>query len=578
MKRILIIIVWLSHLPTFSQTNHYVSPSGNDDHDGLITSPWKTFQKACDNVSPGDTVFFRGGTYREIGINCSHSGTTLSPIVYTNYAGEVPVFSGSTFNVIRSGFLQITANNVIVSGLKFQEFTGRENFGIKITDVSHNVTLSNLKLSNLYFSSFPNERPDSSYQTMNPILVFGSSIYNPISQITIDNCEISNCRTGQSEAIAIVGNVENYTVSRNTISSTGNIGIVAAGYYKWNINGLELIQTRNGLIKGNIVDGCKSLKALAAGIYIDGAKEVIVEGNICKNGQRGFAVNCENHSNVSGATASNNMLRSNLAYNNSRGGISIGSCRGGDTCKYAIVQNTWVINNTTYNNFDNSVLEPTETTPVDFGELILDASENTRIRNNIFSSTISGRWNLQISNQKTPQFVNNLDSDYNIWQFAEPNWPVFQLNNYIVNGLSAYQNSSGQEQNSLFQNINFKNPSTGDFRLLNEYSPTFDFGDTQSTTISIAGVTDLSGKPRMMHLKLDAGAYEYGCVTSDISINTPLPYDIYHFETVGSINFNTHVTQNQRVTLIANKAINLQSASLTNLGSVFKLEIGGCVE
>jgi hypothetical protein len=59
------------------------------------------------------------------------------------------------------------------------------------------------------------------------------------------------------------------------------------GGYKVSKN-VALDVARNGVIRGNVVYNCKSPYASAAGIYADGADDVLIERNICYNNQYGL--------------------------------------------------------------------------------------------------------------------------------------------------------------------------------------------------------------------------------------------------------------------------------------------------
>jgi hypothetical protein len=88
-------------------TPHYVSPTGKATwlQSTAIASPCST-AVAFANAQAGDTVYFRGGTYRTpkrnfgdsySGYYCAaHSGTAASYIVFMAYPSEVPLFSGLT--------------------------------------------------------------------------------------------------------------------------------------------------------------------------------------------------------------------------------------------------------------------------------------------------------------------------------------------------------------------------------------------------------------------------------------------------------------------------------------------------
>ena len=49
---------------------YYVSTSGNDGNNGTsLSTPWRTINKAAQTMVAGDTVYVRGGTYREVCIS-----------------------------------------------------------------------------------------------------------------------------------------------------------------------------------------------------------------------------------------------------------------------------------------------------------------------------------------------------------------------------------------------------------------------------------------------------------------------------------------------------------------------------
>src|SRR2546423_9669777 len=86
----------------------FVATNGNDSSPGTIEKPFATIQHAQGAVSPGDTVFVRGGTYvmRENQIArrqriwvyvmlLDKSGTRDKPINYFAYKDERPVFDFS---------------------------------------------------------------------------------------------------------------------------------------------------------------------------------------------------------------------------------------------------------------------------------------------------------------------------------------------------------------------------------------------------------------------------------------------------------------------------------------------------
>jgi len=104
-----IFLVWVS---VAQATDYYVSPSGNAAWSSCsnINTPCAP-ATAMANAVAGDTVYFRGGTYKlsydlvnhsdtfywyNGALNPAHSGTSGSPIVFMAYPGELPILDVAT--------------------------------------------------------------------------------------------------------------------------------------------------------------------------------------------------------------------------------------------------------------------------------------------------------------------------------------------------------------------------------------------------------------------------------------------------------------------------------------------------
>ena len=73
----------------------FVSPEGDDAGAGNMVHPWRTLDHAVDQLRPGDTLFLRGGTYRERGVDVRSRGEPGKPITIVNFAREEAVIDGS---------------------------------------------------------------------------------------------------------------------------------------------------------------------------------------------------------------------------------------------------------------------------------------------------------------------------------------------------------------------------------------------------------------------------------------------------------------------------------------------------
>jgi parallel beta-helix repeat protein len=76
--------------------DYFVATNGDDQATGTSTSfPWRTLTYSINQLAAGDTLYVRGGTYREW-INATNTtGTAGSPILITAYSNETPVIKGS---------------------------------------------------------------------------------------------------------------------------------------------------------------------------------------------------------------------------------------------------------------------------------------------------------------------------------------------------------------------------------------------------------------------------------------------------------------------------------------------------
>jgi len=98
-----------------------------------------------------------------------------------------------------------------------------------------------------------------------------------------------------------------------------NIGIDMIGHEGTCADPL-LDQARNGVCTGNTVYNCSSAYATAAGIYVDGAKDIVIAKNCIYQNQWGVEIGCENV----GKTTSGIIVKNNKIYNNASAGIVAG--------------------------------------------------------------------------------------------------------------------------------------------------------------------------------------------------------------------------------------------------------------
>lgn len=132
---------------SLSARTYYVAVDGDDENDGTIGAPFATLNRAQSLVAAGDTVYFRGGTYRikpeqimtptsgDIWVHVfsmTVSGTGENQrICYFGYPGERPVFDLSDVKPVDR---RVIVFYVSGSYLHFRNF---EVVGTQVTIVGH---------------------------------------------------------------------------------------------------------------------------------------------------------------------------------------------------------------------------------------------------------------------------------------------------------------------------------------------------------------------------------------------------------------------------------------------------------
>ncbi|MET6996973.1 right-handed parallel beta-helix repeat-containing protein [Chitinophaga defluvii] len=484
MKLLCCLLLTIIYHPVFCQSSWYVATTGNDSNPGTFAQPWKTIQKAADNATPGSTVYISGGTYIE-NVVMNVSGTPGAYIVFRNYDATPVIISGN-----HQPAKLMTLNGVSyveIRGLHFRDCLGSVSAGIMVLSggwrgPSHHIRIIGNTIKNLYASADTTTYAPNIYA--GGISVAGYDPVDPIRHLLIDSNLVADCRTGWTEAMGITGYVDSFTVSNNTITNTGNIGIDASGH--WGISSDPATDfPRNGLITGNHVSKCKSLIEGGTGIYLDGSSNIIIERNIVHENVIGIAVGGE----TPNYTVRNNIVRNNVSYGNEGCGIGI----MGWSPENRAVENCTIINNTTYANAQNPALQY-------LGEIAVIYSHNTVVKNNISFASNPASKVLFVSDNPV-----NLQLSYNTY-YAAATPAYFDWKGTLYNGFSAYQTGSSNDTYSTFGDPMFANAGSFDFHLQNG-SGCIDAGDPAYSPPP--EIKDKDGADRKKGANVDRGAFEY---------------------------------------------------------------------
>lgn len=415
-------LIYLIFVPNSSfSRDYYVSTDGDDNASGTITHPWKTIQKACDSASPGSTVHVKSGIYYEkIALNVEGNAKE-GYVTLRNYENDHVIISGEgvpnnpasyTDDIV---FIE-NKSFIRIQGFEIKDVDAEECSGIRFIGTGSNIEFRNNTIHDI--------RGGGEDGGAMGITVYGTDKDVAITHLIIDGNSIYNCDPAYSETLVVNGNVAHFIISNNIVHDVNNIGIDMIGGEAW----IGKSQPRNGVCRGNTVYQAhsKAGAGFAAGIYVDGAKDIIVEGNEVYECDVGIEIGAENR----GIVASGITVRKNYVHDNDKVGIGFGGYRkiAGRTKNCIFTENT---------------LKNNDTKNAGFGELWVQFAIDNQIYNNHLSP---GPQNIMISSYDG-EFKNSFNYDTFCPYPGSEHPPLFIWNSVAYEGLKAFQEATGQELN-----------------------------------------------------------------------------------------------------------------------------------
>ena len=381
-------------------------------------------------IEPGTTVLLRSGTYvlnQPIGFRAS--GNNKGFLTLAAYPGETVIISGAGINPNQAngGLIQIEDQSYIrIMDIEIANYQSNAPFAtisaISVQGASENIHILNNHIHDINSLAIRNNTSALG------ILVYGTRERQASRDIYIMNNRVHDLQTGFSEAITLAGNIDGFQIEGNEVYNLHNIAIVVAGSYKQVCLGYGDLNapqcdtsqdyTRNGNIIGNIAYNIDTRNNpaytnaqvnAAAALYVDGARNVVVEDNIIFNAGVGMSISSEN----AGGLAQNVRFANNFLYNNWRTGLSIGP----ENATKGYVDGCEVVNNTFFSNDESTQFG---------GEIFMEYHvQNCNIKNNIFYADnyafdAATNQNLQVNliiNESLPpaqsdSFNNNFSGNY----------------------------------------------------------------------------------------------------------------------------------------------------------------------
>lgn len=480
--------------------NRYVSKdTGLDTNSGTLANPWKTIQKAASTAVAGDQVYIRAGVYAE-NVTMQVSGSVgAGPITFQSYPGEAAIIDGTTLvpaaNSV-TALLRISNRSYLI--FRDLEFRGYKTTlankssiaGIYISGTSHHIELNNIKVHDI-------EGLPPANGSANGIGIYGNNA-TAITNISLIGCEVYNLKTQSSESIVFNGNIDGFLVTNCSIHDCDNIGLDCIGFEGTSPNAL-LDQARNGVISKNLVynidsiaNPAYSLERGAGGIYVDGGKDILIEGNSVHHCNIGVEVASENAGNF----ATNCIVRNNFIFLNHVGGLFLG---GADAIGNGGTTNCSILNNTFFNN---------DTDAAGGGQIAIQTNTtNVTIKQNILVAGSFGSGNAFVLNPNfLPTDGNTLN--YNLYYSpagaANGEW---EWGPDYIDGFGNWKTTSGQDAQSLFSDPKFVNITLTPDLHLQATSPARNAGET--TFVGAVGEVEIDVLPRIAETRVDIGADEF---------------------------------------------------------------------
>jgi uncharacterized protein with FMN-binding domain len=236
--------------------DYFVAPDGNDANPGTLEKPWKNHLKAAHKLMPGDTLYFRKGTYkgrnnRIVGMAPARNGEKDKPITFKNYENEHVVIDSAAadWGTTNNGYSYIVFDGFEITG-------GRRAYNMKISAhhgrggrfTGHHVTVRNCEIHH--------SRNENVFCADTPHLVFENNHFH---------------HSTRSHGLYLAAGCHDAVIRFNTSEhNRGNSGM--------QLNGASRDEgIQRATVVGNVLSGC------AQGFSIINVRDSVFRNNVLLN-------------------------------------------------------------------------------------------------------------------------------------------------------------------------------------------------------------------------------------------------------------------------------------------------------
>ena len=442
-----------------------------------VPGGYPTIQSALDAAAAGDIVEVAAGTYFEKLVFTNSGDPVQGPITLRAASGVRPVLDGTGVSGANMVLID-SKSHVRVEGFEIRNNTGvKDGSGIRVIGSGTGIEIRDNEIHHILGRNAMG------------ITVYGTDPI-PIDGLIISGNSIHDCEPARSEALTVNGNVTNFEISANVVRDVNNIGIDMIGG-ETDIQPNPALVARNGLVRGNTVLRARSSYGggFAAGIYVDGGRNIVIENNLVRECDLGLEIGAEN----SGTVATGIVVRNNVLASNDKAGIAF----GGYAASVGRADGNVFRGNTLVDNVRAGSQAGGE------AEIWIQYASDNSVQGNIVVAGSEGRFISSYAGSHNNSF------DYNLYFFpGDPGAAAFVLNDTAYAGLAAWRAGTGQDGSSIFADPLFVDAGSGDFHV-SAVSPAVDGGPPGF--VPDPGEVDLDGTARLIGSAVDLGADEVTC-------------------------------------------------------------------